>query len=431
MAFNGAGTFSRIYNWVTDAAANIKIQAVRMDAEMDGFATGLTTCVTKDGQTTPTANLPMGTFRHTGVGDSSSLTSYPSTKQVQNGAFNYVLDTGAADAYVCTLSPAPSTYVAGLDIYLKIANTNTGASTVNANSLGAKDIKTWTGAAMTSGMLGSGSIAHLKYNGTYFELISGQGWADVIKVNRSGDTMTGPLVVPASASGSQVPRASEVGLLASANAWTNNQTISHTAPQVVLIETDAAADNKRWDLLASAENMSLRVVNDANTVTSDILTITRTGTTIDSVTIGGTTVIVTGGQLKFPATQVPSSDVNTLDDYQEGSFTATFSGFSTSPTATVYYVKTGKQITLSIGTPISATSNSTTKAITGLPSELWPAANATVICGISDNGGAYKSGYAYISPGDGVLRVYNGIYTTLWTASGTAVIDVPCFSYSL
>ncbi len=58
MAFNGAGVFNRLYNWANDKAANIKIRADRMDAEMDGFATGLTTCITKDGQTTTTALIP-------------------------------------------------------------------------------------------------------------------------------------------------------------------------------------------------------------------------------------------------------------------------------------------------------------------------------------------------------------------------------------
>lgn len=34
----------------------------------------------------------------------------------------------------------------------------------------------------------------------------------------------------------------------------------------------------------------------------------------------------TGGQIKFPATQVPSSDVNTLDDYEEGTFSPLIGG---------------------------------------------------------------------------------------------------------
>ena len=172
MAFNGSGLFLRIHNWIADAAASIKITASRMDAEMDGFATGLSNCVTKDGQTTPTANIPMGTFRHTGVGDSSSLTSYPSTKQVQNGSVNYSSDTGVANAYIANLSPAPTAYVAGMHVFVNILNTNTAVSTINVNSLGVKSITTWNGVALISNELIAGQVAHLIYNGTNFNLIS-------------------------------------------------------------------------------------------------------------------------------------------------------------------------------------------------------------------------------------------------------------------
>lgn len=74
--------FVRLYNWVTDAAAVTPISSTKMDAEFDGVATGLTNCVTKDGQTTITANLPMAGFRHTGVGDGVSATDYASLGQV-------------------------------------------------------------------------------------------------------------------------------------------------------------------------------------------------------------------------------------------------------------------------------------------------------------------------------------------------------------
>ena len=50
MAFNGVGVFQRLYSWVTDAANGIKIRADRMDNEMNGFASGLSNCVTRDGQ---------------------------------------------------------------------------------------------------------------------------------------------------------------------------------------------------------------------------------------------------------------------------------------------------------------------------------------------------------------------------------------------
>jgi len=60
MAFDGNGVFTRLYNWVTDKVNGINITASRMDGEMDGFAAGLTNCVTKDGQGKPASHLVPG-----------------------------------------------------------------------------------------------------------------------------------------------------------------------------------------------------------------------------------------------------------------------------------------------------------------------------------------------------------------------------------
>lgn len=71
MAFDGNGTFLRIMNWVADAAAAIKIKADRHDQQDDDFAAGLSNCITKDGQTQPTANLPMNGKKLVNLGDPS------------------------------------------------------------------------------------------------------------------------------------------------------------------------------------------------------------------------------------------------------------------------------------------------------------------------------------------------------------------------
>ena len=72
MPFNGSGVFTRLYNWANDAAASIKIRADRFDAEMDGFATGLSTCMTKDGQQLPTAAQNFNGQNLTNVGTMSA-----------------------------------------------------------------------------------------------------------------------------------------------------------------------------------------------------------------------------------------------------------------------------------------------------------------------------------------------------------------------
>jgi hypothetical protein len=47
------------------------------------------------------------------------------------------------------------------------------------------------------------------------------------------------------------------------------------------------------------------------------------------------------GQIKFPATQNASSDANTLDDYEEGDWTAVLEGSTSNPSGT-YSTQTGK-----------------------------------------------------------------------------------------
>ena len=53
-----SGTFSRVHDFTDDRDNGIKIQAARMDAEMDGIATALTTTILKDGTQTCTAAIP-------------------------------------------------------------------------------------------------------------------------------------------------------------------------------------------------------------------------------------------------------------------------------------------------------------------------------------------------------------------------------------
>lgn len=56
--FNGSGLYTRCYNWVNDKNNGIPITASRFDTEDNGFATGLSTTITKDGQQTTTARIP-------------------------------------------------------------------------------------------------------------------------------------------------------------------------------------------------------------------------------------------------------------------------------------------------------------------------------------------------------------------------------------
>lgn len=125
MAFNGSGVFNRIYNWVNDKANGYKITASRMDGEFDGIATGLSNCITKDGQTTISANIPFSTYKLTGLGVGTARTDAINVGQVQDNQFLYLGTTsGSADAYTLAPSPAITAYTATQQFTAKINATN-------------------------------------------------------------------------------------------------------------------------------------------------------------------------------------------------------------------------------------------------------------------------------------------------------------------
>lgn len=74
MPFDGAGNFTRVHSWVDDDAANIKIQASRVDAEDDGFATAFNLTFLRDGRAPMSGDLPLGNNFITGIGAGSEST---------------------------------------------------------------------------------------------------------------------------------------------------------------------------------------------------------------------------------------------------------------------------------------------------------------------------------------------------------------------
>ena len=66
MAFNGSGTFL-INTAGQPVVAGTVISSTTFNSLTADLATGLSTVITKDGQTTVTANIPMASFKFTGL----------------------------------------------------------------------------------------------------------------------------------------------------------------------------------------------------------------------------------------------------------------------------------------------------------------------------------------------------------------------------
>lgn len=76
MAFNGTGTFLLDFDWNNDAANGIPITASRVQSEDQNIANGLSMCMTTDGQSVVTGNIPMNNFKHTGAGAATTAGDY-------------------------------------------------------------------------------------------------------------------------------------------------------------------------------------------------------------------------------------------------------------------------------------------------------------------------------------------------------------------
>lgn len=170
MPRNGSGTYSLPYDWEDDDANDIPIRSDRMQGQDDDIATALTNSLAKDGQTTPTANLPMGGFKHTGL--AAGTTANDSVRLAQLQANTGVgITVSGTDTYTGTPSPAITAYAAYQGFLCYFTNANTGAATLNLNSLGAKNITKDGATALQAGDIPAASIGWCVYDGTQFLLI--------------------------------------------------------------------------------------------------------------------------------------------------------------------------------------------------------------------------------------------------------------------
>lgn len=97
------------------------------------------------------------------------------SSDLQSQSGNYAADSGAANAGVIVLTPAPASLAALVGVPLRILKNgaaNTGAYTLNVNSLGAQPVK-FAGAALQAGMLAANTIFEVSWDGSAFDLLSG------------------------------------------------------------------------------------------------------------------------------------------------------------------------------------------------------------------------------------------------------------------
>ncbi len=160
----------------------------------------------------------------------------------------------------------------------------------------------------------------------------------------------------------------------------------------VVLATGASAGNIltvesfRIESVANAISNTAGAINLAGTLISGTLPVANGGTGVTTSTGSGSNVLsaaptftgqatiptinLTGGQITFPATAVPSSNANTLDDYEEGTWTPSWNvsgGSWTSSSVVATYTKIGRQVTCSMYWVTSAISGTKVNELNGFP----------------------------------------------------------------
>jgi hypothetical protein len=182
MGWNGSGTHTRVHNFSADASAGIQAQAVRFDAEFDDISTALENCQTLTGETTPTANSPMGGFKHTGVAAATSTDNYLRADQhsQQVGIFVRDVNTGVTGTMSASASPFPTSLTEGQRVTVKVSANGSAAAprALIVNGLSANIIDNLGSAIVASKMLKDG----------YFDLVydaSASAWRTITPRNDS------------------------------------------------------------------------------------------------------------------------------------------------------------------------------------------------------------------------------------------------------
>jgi hypothetical protein len=306
---------------------------------------------------------------------------------------NYLLDTGTANAYLVAFGTGiVPTYTAGLMIQMMVLHSNSGASTVNVNGLGVKNILRQSGAVLSpSDMLANG-VAYLQYDGVQFQLLN-------------------------PGAGTAISYLSGISTVASATTpdifnVVNAGTISYTGTATCtgFVAAPAAGAQRKLIctgscLFTAGANMLIEGVKSGVTITLGA------NATVDVVAITTT---------QFKLTYSVS-----------GTFVATGTGFTVNPTTTARFSVVNGICHLNFQyTALSGTSNSTAFTITGLPGCVSPA-TLKVFPAISviDNGTAVVSGLSSIL--GNIITLSTGIGGAGFTAAGGKGLTTTDFTYSV
>ena len=309
ISYNGSGTFN-INTSGQPVVTGTVISSTAFNALTADLGTGLSTAITKNGQTTVTANIPFNGFKLTGIGvatasgdaltygQAATVTTLVASTSITDsgltsGRVTYagtagLLQDSAALTYDGTAvtinknsSALPASPVAAGGMLLQLGNADAAQTSIVLDSFGSSpnfNFRRASGTNASKTAVTTGAIGQIRaygYGSTAYSGIRGQ--ISFTATETWTDTAQGC-----------------------------NINISPTATGSTTLSTN----------VGSFTGTGLDVTGT--------LSATGTGQVGTTLGVGAATPSASGAGITFPATQSASTDANTLDDYEEGTWTPTF-----------------------------------------------------------------------------------------------------------
>ena len=418
-----------------DSGGSVQTLASKKFVSVTGNITGGNV---ETGIVSATGNVIAGNLNAAGLSLSSNvvsaLVSAANITTTANIAANYFIGNGSlltgiagggGDSYS---NAKVATFLAdfGSNTVSTSGNVTTGNLTVNGNityvnsnvvTINDKFINVANNAA-TSGAANGGGLGVGPVDAEYATLIFNNGttaWNTNIPLSVNGN-VAGNYFVGNGSALTSITGASVVGAVANATYAVS----AGSAGSAITAEQVTFAVQANITGVGTLGNLSV----SGNTTVGNLSTggfvsatgnVTATGTIKGASTIGvgNATPSASGAGITFPATQTASTDANTLDDYEEGTWTPNINsnnGTGTFATKVGSYVKIGKQVTIWFvvdgGNSLAA---GTTQYLAGLPFNIGSLQQNTVLGQMGSNGPATRTQQLMTLNGNrAVMYIYIG-----------------------
>ena len=339
----------------------------------------------------------------------------------------YVVASGT-DTYTASYGSYAG-YVLGDSFEVLFTNANTGASTININSLGAKALKKNGTVALDAGDIQAGSVKILTYDGTNFQITA------VGTVNTTGTPSAGQMAGFTDADTIQ-------GITLGANILLTGTTLNahfqsenmvdanyvFSAGKTMVALTTALSTTRTLTLPAAnsfPKGTAICFSDEIQGVTNtNNVTITRAGadtvngsTTMAIYLTGAVAIFVTDGSSKWLGGVSTSASNGIL-----GTWVPTFTGFSADPTAvTAIYLTVGKLVWFSVNMT-GGTSNAATMSMTG-PPITFVSTHAQASMQRVQNNGTWAAGLMYTTVNTNTLNFLSSA-SAAFTNSGTKSVNI-------